>query len=197
MTFRAPFDPEPVEIPTRPTAVDQITGEAGSAALEFVAATTTALGGLARQPVPVLKDGGLGVREIRKQAKAGRVTEAQVTLVLALALARENRPGVRAELAPGPGRDHRVAPDLIAEAECQGRLNPSGGAVRGGLDLTGDDAVRPSACCEPQLINISGLFRSRNDAKGPATLIIREGAARWAAQPQVPRSDAGDHAVPG
>ncbi|HYN71124.1 MAG TPA: helicase-associated domain-containing protein, partial [Nakamurella sp.] len=83
--FRAPFDPAPGEIPTRPTAVDQITGEAGSAAMEFVSATTTVLGGLARQPVPALKDGGLGVREIRKLAKAARVTEAQVTLVLALA----------------------------------------------------------------------------------------------------------------
>jgi len=83
--FRAPFDPAPGEIPTTSTSVDQITGEAGSAALEFVAATTTVLGSLARQPASALKDGGLGVREIRKLAKAARVTEAQVTLVMALA----------------------------------------------------------------------------------------------------------------
>ena len=53
--------------------------------MEFVAATTTVLGSLARQPASALKDGGLGVREIRKLAKAARVTEAQVTLVMALA----------------------------------------------------------------------------------------------------------------
>ena len=83
--FRAPFDPAPGEIPTRTTSVAQVTGEAGTAALEFVAATTMVLGSLARQPVQALKDGGLGVREIRKLAKATRVSEAQVTLVLALA----------------------------------------------------------------------------------------------------------------
>jgi len=83
--FRAPFDPTPGEVPTTSTSVDQITGEAGSAAVEFVAATTTVLGSLAREPVPALKDGGLGVREIRKLAKAARVTEARVTLVIALA----------------------------------------------------------------------------------------------------------------
>jgi hypothetical protein len=34
-----------------------------------------------------------------------------------------------------------------------------------------------------RLINISGLFRSHDDAKGPATLIIREGrsAGDWTA----------------
>ena len=83
--FRAPFDPVPDEIPTTSTSVDQITGEAGSAALEFLAATTAILDNLARQPAPALKDGGLGVREIRKLAKAARVSEPTVTLVIALA----------------------------------------------------------------------------------------------------------------
>jgi hypothetical protein len=45
-----------------------------------------------------------------------------------------------------------------------------------------------------RLINTSGLFRSRDDAKGPATLIIRDVAAREAA-PAL--SDPGDLATPG
>ena len=70
--FRAPFDPAPGEIPTICTSEDQITGEAGSAASEFVAATTMVLGSLARQPVPALKDGGLGsVRSASWQRRLG------------------------------------------------------------------------------------------------------------------------------
>ncbi|HEY5845307.1 MAG TPA: helicase-associated domain-containing protein, partial [Microlunatus sp.] len=85
--FRAPFDPVPGEIPTTSTPVDQVTGEAGAAALAFIATTTMVMDSLARQPIPALKDGGVGVREIRKLAKTVRVTEAQVTLALALARA--------------------------------------------------------------------------------------------------------------
>ncbi|HEY5848543.1 MAG TPA: helicase-associated domain-containing protein, partial [Microlunatus sp.] len=85
--FRAPFDPEPGEIPTTSTPVDQVTGEAGAAALAFLATTTMVMDSLARQPVPALKDGGMGVRAIRKLAKAAGVTEADVTLALTLARA--------------------------------------------------------------------------------------------------------------
>ena len=81
--FRAPFDPVPAEIPTTPSSAAQLTGEAGSAALAFLAATTSVLGILAKQPAAALKLGGLGVREIRRVAKAARVSEKQVTLVIA------------------------------------------------------------------------------------------------------------------
>lgn len=84
-SVRAPFDPTRPEVTPTPTPMEQITGEAGAAALAFLATTTMVMASLARQPVPTLKDGAVGLRETRKLAKAVGATEATVTLVLALA----------------------------------------------------------------------------------------------------------------
>jgi len=58
--------PEPVDAPT--PARERVDTAAGSAAAEFLARCDEALSVLATDPVPVLKNGGFGVRELRALA---------------------------------------------------------------------------------------------------------------------------------
>ena len=85
--FRAPFEPIAPAVPVTTGSIERVNGEAGAAALEFLASTTMVLEHLARQPAAMSKDGGIGTREIGRIAKISRSDEARVRLILALARA--------------------------------------------------------------------------------------------------------------
>jgi Helicase conserved C-terminal domain len=91
--------PPQVAAPTRdPGTVD--TAGAGQA-MELVRQAETLLAELAAEPAPVLKSGGLGVRDLRRLAKAAAVDEALAGLLLELAAAA----GLLGEAEPVSSRD--------------------------------------------------------------------------------------------
>lgn len=81
----APFDPTSLAPPqprksTYSTA--DVNATAAGAALEFLRHCADALDALGRQPAPVLKSGGLGVRELHRLAKAVRLEDQDAALVV-------------------------------------------------------------------------------------------------------------------
>ncbi len=90
--------PPPLDGPTREVKTADTAG-AGQA-MEVVRQTEALLAELAADPAPVLKSGGLGVRDLRRLARAAGVDEALAGLLLELAAAA----GLLGEAEPGPGR---------------------------------------------------------------------------------------------
>ncbi|MEU5943372.1 hypothetical protein ABZ807_30380 [Micromonospora sp. NPDC047548] len=74
--YVAAFDPQPPAVPTTPVEPKDAEREAAAAASDTLA-TITAIGGtMSGGPVPLLKTGGLGVRELRRIAKSSGQDEA-------------------------------------------------------------------------------------------------------------------------
>ncbi|WP_250038050.1 helicase-associated domain-containing protein [Paractinoplanes maris] len=67
--YTAPFDPRPPAITLSPIAPDAAERDAAAAAAEILAAITAVVTAMSSGPVPLLKTGGLGVRELRRIAK--------------------------------------------------------------------------------------------------------------------------------
>lgn len=67
--FRAGFDPVPPAPPSVPVSAETVDREGAAAARAALAAVTTLLEECGRTPVPILKAGGVGVREVRRLAK--------------------------------------------------------------------------------------------------------------------------------
>ncbi|GAA2598949.1 helicase-associated domain-containing protein [Dactylosporangium fulvum] len=83
--FRAPFDPEPPHLAPVEVSTELVDRE-GSAATRAALATMTALlDECGREPVPTLKNGGVGVRELRRLGKLLGCDETDVRLWLVLA----------------------------------------------------------------------------------------------------------------
>ena len=74
---------EPRLAPSKLTASD-VNSAAAGAALELLRHSAELIAALGANPAPVLRSGGLGVREARKLAKQTGLTEAQVSLVVEL-----------------------------------------------------------------------------------------------------------------
>lgn len=83
--FRAPYDPRPPVPATHAVDPAAVQREESAAASGFAEASVAVLDRVARTPVPRLKSGGIGVRELSRLAKATGLDEPVVRLVLELA----------------------------------------------------------------------------------------------------------------
>jgi hypothetical protein len=95
-----PLRPEPPRV-TAPAREPKAADSAGAGqAMEVVRQVEALVEALAAEPAPVLRTGGLGVRETRRLARAGGLDEQLVPLLLEISYAA----GLTGE-AEGPGRD--------------------------------------------------------------------------------------------
>lgn len=85
--YHAPFDPVPPTVVTVPVDPDTVRREAAASVTATVAGLTAVVEAAGRAPVAVLKTGGIGVRELRRIAKAAGETEDRVRLYLEVAAA--------------------------------------------------------------------------------------------------------------
>ncbi|MER7009483.1 helicase-associated domain-containing protein [Dactylosporangium sp. NPDC000555] len=67
--FRAGFDPSPPSPPSVTVSAEMVEHEGAAAARAALASVTTLLEECGRAPVPILKSGGIGLREVRKLAR--------------------------------------------------------------------------------------------------------------------------------
>ncbi len=82
--YVAPFDARPPSVPTVPVAPEVVDREAAAAAAETLAAVTAIVQAIRNGPVPLLKSGGLGVRELRRIAKSADQDEDRTRLTIEL-----------------------------------------------------------------------------------------------------------------
>ncbi|MGI5244972.1 helicase-associated domain-containing protein [Dactylosporangium sp. CA-139066] len=68
--FVAPFNPAPPAPPSVAISTERVEREGAAAARAALASVTTLLEECGRTPVPILKAGGIGLREVRKLARA-------------------------------------------------------------------------------------------------------------------------------
>ncbi|BCJ57172.1 helicase-associated domain-containing protein [Micromonospora endophytica] len=78
------FDPQPPAVPTTPVDTADTEREAAAAAAEALAALTAIAGTMSDGPVPLLKTGGLGVRELRRIVKSSGQDEDRTRLTVEL-----------------------------------------------------------------------------------------------------------------
>ncbi|MEW2383025.1 helicase-associated domain-containing protein [Micromonospora sp. NPDC047707] len=109
--YVAAFDPRPPAVPTTPVEPKDAEREAAAAASETLAAITAVGGSMSGGPVPLLKTGGLGVRELRRIAKSSGQDEDRIRLTIELLAAGGLTDASDAGLAPS------VAYDEFAAAE--------------------------------------------------------------------------------
>ncbi|MFJ3182617.1 helicase-associated domain-containing protein [Streptomyces sp. NPDC086796] len=100
----APFHPRPPEIPLTAVTGQQLTENASAAAVTFLAQGATVLLACVRQPPALLKDGGIGTRELTRITKVSGCTPAVVRLILECAhaaglLARDGQQRILATTA--------------------------------------------------------------------------------------------------
>ena len=84
---RAPFTPVEPPLIVRPVAADRLAGYSVAAATDFADHALAILDRVAIQPLPRLKSGGVGVRELAKLAKATQSDPRTARLVLELSVA--------------------------------------------------------------------------------------------------------------
>ncbi|MEO3779929.1 helicase-associated domain-containing protein [Micromonospora sp. B11E3] len=82
--YVAAFDPQPPALPTTPVEPRDAEREAAAAASQTLAAITAIAGTMSGGPVPLLKTGGLGVREVRRIAKSSGLDEDHIRLIIEL-----------------------------------------------------------------------------------------------------------------
>ncbi|MEU6355218.1 helicase-associated domain-containing protein [Streptomyces sp. NPDC047072] len=78
----APFHPRPPQIPLTAVTGQQLAEATSAAAVTFLAQAATVLLECVRQPPALLKDGGIGTRELTRITKASACTPAAVRLIL-------------------------------------------------------------------------------------------------------------------
>lgn len=78
----APFHPRQPEIPLTAVTSEQLAEAASAAAVTFLAQAATVLHSCVQQPPALLKDGGIGTRELTRITKASGCTPATVRLIL-------------------------------------------------------------------------------------------------------------------
>jgi hypothetical protein len=103
--YTAPFDPQPPPVVRSAADPGRVQGDAaaaGAAAVRVVAALLELAG---RAPLPLLKNGGLGLREVRRAAKALGCTEGEARLAVALTLAAGLLAFVEGRAVPTGGFD--------------------------------------------------------------------------------------------
>ena len=83
----ASFSPDPPDIGLRPAEPAALASAGTEAALAAAEGVATMLDSLAEQPAKLLKDGGIGVRELRRLAKAAGCPERDAARLLDIAVA--------------------------------------------------------------------------------------------------------------
>jgi hypothetical protein len=113
-----PLPPQPAGEPLDPATVDQAGAGQAMAAVQRVEAILAAL---AAEPATVLRTGGLGVRELRRLARAAGVDEPTAALLIEtgyaaglLGEADPSRPGSESSFRPTPGYDAFTGAPLAA-----------------------------------------------------------------------------------
>lgn len=102
------FHPDPPVVATRPVTSDSVVAAAAAAAGEIAETVAALIDAMTRAPIPALKSGGVGTREVTRTAKQLGVDD--VTVRLALELVRDvgllggTLSGVGAGEAAGPWR---------------------------------------------------------------------------------------------
>ena len=99
-------------LPTVRLGVGQVDQAAAQAAAEVVAQLEAALDSWAQVPAPVLRSGGLGVRELRRTAKELDASESTTALLIEIAYAAglvDQTPSVDPDWVPTPAYDRWVA----------------------------------------------------------------------------------------
>lgn len=79
-----PFDPRPPALILTPIAAETVEREAAAAATETLAAVTSVVETMSGGPVPLLKTGGMGVRELRRITKSAGHDEDRTRLTVEL-----------------------------------------------------------------------------------------------------------------
>ncbi|WP_157411082.1 helicase-associated domain-containing protein [Actinoplanes rectilineatus] len=103
--FRAPFRPRPPVVTLEPIDPAIVEREAAAAATETLAAITAVVEAMSAGPVPLLKTGGLGVRELRRIAKASGQDEDRTRLTVELLAAGGLTEASQAGLTPSTAYD--------------------------------------------------------------------------------------------
>lgn len=85
--YRAPFHPEAPPLPTMVVSQEQTERASAAAVTATLAAVMATLESVAREPLSLLKAGGVGARELARVGKAVAVETAEVRLALELAAA--------------------------------------------------------------------------------------------------------------
>jgi len=83
--WRAPFTPEPPPVPTTEVGEEAVAREAAAAGGAAVGQLSGLLEAIAAEPCPLVKSGGVGVRELRRLARRLGTDEAPIRLWLVLA----------------------------------------------------------------------------------------------------------------
>ncbi|MEI6621608.1 MAG: helicase-associated domain-containing protein [Actinomycetes bacterium] len=83
--YRAPFDPTSPPVPVHPVDAGRLEADSAVAATAFADRMLAVLDHAARTPIPLLKTGGVGTRELTKLAKATGAGELDVRMTLELA----------------------------------------------------------------------------------------------------------------
>ena len=170
----------PPDVGRRDRGADVVDRTAGGAALELLRRVELLIAFWGRTPPPLLRSGGLGVRELRRAAKEIDTDETTAALLVELAVAADlvaETDGV----TPGVGAHHRrptCGPP--AARSCAGRCWPAPGwSCPGCPGLVGrkDDAGKP----------ITALSDGVAPPAGPAGPPPGARRARRAARPAAPR----------
>jgi hypothetical protein len=107
------------------TAPDDVDAAAGGAVIDLLREVDVLLDSLSTTPVPELRSGGLGVREVKRLAKVTGIADARLALILELAAAAgliaNGTPDPRPDDADGPYWAPTVAADRFAEASTADR----------------------------------------------------------------------------
>jgi hypothetical protein len=114
--YRAPFTPEPPAVPTRPVALAAVERESAAAVSAFAEHAVALLDLVDRSPLPTVKAGGVGARELSRLAKSMGAGVAEVRLALECAgesgLVRQDAAGVRTAPAFAAWRQQQPAQRL-------------------------------------------------------------------------------------
>jgi hypothetical protein len=138
--YRAPFTPDPPAVPTRPVALVDVERQSAAAASAFAEHAVALLDLVERSPLPTVKAGGVGARELGRVAKAMGAGSAEVRLALECAgdsgLLFQDAAGVRTSADFAAWRQHEPAHRLATLLEAWWRLG-------GPATVDRDDAGRP------------------------------------------------------
>jgi hypothetical protein len=149
--WSVPFNPDPPFVPWASTAPEPIAHAATAAAATALQTLTAVLTDAGTRPLPRLKSGAVGVRELRRLARSMDVTVAQVRLTLALAHALGLMGDDNAGLAPTERFDRW---ETLPAADRYGHL------LRTWLALPSLPTADADAAWEPQ-VNSSHLIARR------------------------------------
>ncbi|GAA4542998.1 helicase-associated domain-containing protein [Amycolatopsis samaneae] len=106
--YHLPFAPDKPELPTSPGDAEHTDTLASAATLRLLDRATATLDAAAAEPLPLLKDGNVGARLIKKLAKDTGASVPEIELALDLLL--ETRLLVAEETGPAPSGRGRKAP---------------------------------------------------------------------------------------